>query len=365
MRLLPCLAAHLAFFAAGRGARGRLVLWLAAACLVGEAGEAHAQDRRRAQREIAADSATPTPSYGEAARGLGRVRRPRRKAPVRRSARPPVVKNDSGEVEAIEEVDTDAAAVVGTSDGPDTWWGDAWPVWDRVMDSFTARPVRKHTVNTLISHRSAYGIGQNPLWNAFGIDGFNSVGLGVRVGILDQLDVGVERWGNQLSHDTYEFDVRGQLLSQNKFAIDLGLRVGATWFAQEHANDAAGALVEMMVGRLFFSRLYTGFNLIYHSSSSGPYKTDADSHSSMAVQLLADMRITSGFALAAEVTPAVAGYHLRYPVITVGPRFVTNRHTFTIAWSNTSYFSTDSIVVNTDRINPKYWKLGFHLTREL
>lgn len=347
-------------------------LWLAP----GE--DAHAQARRRrTQREVAADSVTPAPAYGSAARGLARERRRGAAPVVRRRGPPPAPKNDSGDVEAVEDVET--ASVEGSPDGPSTWWGDAWPVWDRVLDGYTARPVRRHTVNTYISHRSSYGIWEKPLWNAFGIDGFNNVGLGVRVGIFDRLDLGAMRFGNTLGHDTYEFDVRGQLLEQAHFHLDLGLRLGFSWFAQEQRDDASGLFAELMVGRLLFDRVYAGLNLLYHSSSSGAMKTDTDAKASVALQAMLAWRINGGLSLAMEVTPSIAGYKARTPVVTFGPRFITNRHTFAIVLSDTPYFSTDAIVANAaatrpsnpagttfkSPMKPSSLRLGFHITREL
>lgn len=337
-----------------------LGLWLA------PARDAAAQAvRRRPQREVSAEGQTPAPAFGNAARGLARERRRPAAPVVRVGGAEPMPKNDSGEVEAIEGVES-ASVEAGTADGPNTWWGDAWPVWDRVLDAYTPRPVRKHTVNFAISHRSTDGILRDPLHGAFGIDAFNNVGLGVRVGILDRLDVGVERWGNRnLGHATYEFDVRGHVLEQKSFALDLGVRLGLSWFEQQGSPDAAGVFVQAMLGRLLFDRVYTGLNLLFHSSSSAPHKTGLDAKASMALQAAVDWRVMSGLSVALEVTPSIAGYMMRYPDITLGPRFVTNRHTFAIVLSTTSYFSADTIVVNSDKINPRDWKLGFHITREL
>ena len=338
-----------------------LGLWLATAF------DAAAQPRRRlTQREVAADSQTPAPAYGSAARGLARERRRSAAPVVRRRGPPPVPKNDSGEVEAIEDIES-ASVESGAADGPSTWWGDAWPVWDRILDAYTPRPVRKHTVNTIISHRSKYGIWDDPLFNAFGIDGFNNVGLGVRVGLFERLDLGAMRWGadDSLGHDTYEFDVRGQLLAQEQFHVDLALRLGYSWYAQKQRNDASGVLAELMLGRLLFNRVYTGLNVIFHSSSSSRTKTDLDPKASIALQAALAWRINGGLSVALEVTPNVAGYKMSRPDITFGPRFITNRHTFAIVLSDTEHFSTDAIVVNAPSIRPSQLKLGFHITREL
>lgn len=268
---------------------------------------------------------------------------------------------------ADEEVIEAADVVVGPKKpGPETWWGDSWPAWDRVVDAMTARTVRKHTFGTLISHRNYGGFTQRPFHSLFGFDsGLLKVGLGVRFGILNDLDVGILRFnGTSEVFNTYEMDARYNILSQNKFGVDLALRVGLSWFEQYHHSDALGAFVQLLLDRLLFNRVLVGGGLLFHSNSSGPKKSSSDTNSSAALQVYADYRIYDGMSFATELTQNIAGYHLKAPVVTFGPRFITNRHTFSIVLSNSQYTGADGIVTGSDRSFGK-WVLGFNITREL
>ena len=266
--------------------------------------------------------------------------------------------------EDIEEIETTQVQVA--AQGPQTWWGDAWPSWDRVVDAYTARTVRRRTFGTLISHRNFGGFTQKPFHTLFGFDaGSLKVGLGLRYGILDDLDVGILRL-NATSElfNTYEFDARYNFLSQANYGVDLALRVGLSWFEQYHANDASGFFAQLLMDRIVFNRVMLGGGLLMHTSSSGPQKSTTDTHMSAALQAYMDWRIYDGMSFALEITPHIAGYGLKAPVITFGPRFITNRHTFSIVMTNSQYTGADGIITGSNRSFSR-WLLGFNITREL
>ena len=268
------------------------------------------------------------------------------------------------EVEQIESVDVAEASPAETED----WYGEAWPQFDRILDHYTARTSRKHEFSTLISHRNSEGVIRNPLRDLLGFDGGGlKIMLGLRFGLFDFLDVGITRQNGTVEvFDTYEFDARWQILNQTskKHPVDLALRAGISWFNQPTTN-AAGFFAQAIVDRLFANRFLVTAGAIYHSSSSGPNKSDADASSTTALYLAGDLRLLDSLSLAAEVTFALAGYHDTYPTISIGPRIITNRHTFGFVLSNSQYMSTDSLIANTYRIDPRDWVLGFHITREI
>jgi hypothetical protein len=125
-----------------------------------------------------------------------------------------------------------------------------------------------------------------------------------------------------------------------------------------------GVLVQLLMDRLVLDRLFVGGGLLFHSNSSGAKKSATDVHTSAAVQAYADVRLYDGMSLGLELTQPIAGYHLKYPVFTFGPRFITNRHTFAIVMSNSQYTNADGIITGTDRSFGN-WVLGFNITREL
>lgn len=287
-----------------------------------------------------------------------------KEAPKKAAPAPAPAPAAAEEVEQVESVEVTEASTSGGED----WYGDAWPQFDRILDLYTARSSRKHEFSTLISHRNAEGVIRNPLRDLLGFDGGGlKIMLGLRFGLFDFLDIGIARINGTVEvFDTYEFDARWQILNQTakKHPVDLALRAGLSWFNQPNSN-AAGFFVQAMVDRLFFHRLLATAGAIYHSSSTGPNKSDSDASGTTGLYIAGDLRLIDSLSIAAEVTFALAGYHDTYPIISFGPRIVTNRHTFGFVISNSQYMSTDGIIANTYRINPRDWVLGFHITREI
>lgn len=324
----------------------------------------YASERYQTRGANRAGKIVPRPVRKSAPMSLpGAARTPPSKNPAA-NKKAAVANDDDDEVEVIDEVQTKSEKDLS---GPSTWWGDAYPLENRILDALTPRTVRKHTFNTLITHRNNGGWLRDPFQSLFGFDkGALKVGLALRFGILDNLDIGALRVNGTIEvFDTYEFDARWNILQQDKFAIDLAVRAGLTWFAQPRANDAVGAMAQFMLGRLIANRVYLGASLLYHSSSSGPVKSNKDISSSAALQIYGDFRLTGGFAWPVELTYAIAGYRLPNPILTTGPKWMTNRHSFAIVLSNSQYFTGDGLITNSNRFNPRDWVLGFHITREL
>ncbi|HET6347368.1 MAG TPA: DUF5777 family beta-barrel protein, partial [Myxococcota bacterium] len=269
------------------------------------------------------------------------------------------------EVESIESADVQVADEGG---GGDDLYGDAWPVFDRIIDGYTAKTVRKGTLNTLIAHRNSAAWSNDPTHRFFGFDGGSlKVALGLRLGLTDHLDFGALRMnGTAEAYDTYEFDVRYHFLRQEKSGLDMAVRAGITWFFHnEGVKDAAGALLQVLMSRIIKHRLILGGGLLYHTSSSGPAKSPLDSKSSTAVMVFADIRFFEWMSLSAEYTQALAGYHVENACIAMATRFITNRHTFSIVLSNTQWMTADGIITNSARSGLSNYILGFNITREI
>ncbi len=275
------------------------------------------------------------------------------------------------EDEPIEEIeDVDVAPVSSTA----AWYSPAYPVVDRSVNLMHARTTRRGSLVLVVDHRTrqAFATGESAADNLkqtffdfFGFDaGALKIGLGLRYGILDELDVGVYRLnGTAEIFDVYELDLKYRPLSQEKYAIDLAVRAGVTWFSQPKADDAAGGFGQLLIGRRFFDRLSIGTGLLFHSESSNEFKTNRDDAWSLAVPAWVDIRILSFLAWNVEIYANVAGYGSKYPAFASSVKFITNRHTFSLILSNTQYTSADGIVSNTDR-DFDHLVVGFQIVRE-
>ena len=248
------------------------------------------------------------------------------------------------------------------------WFGPGAPQLERVLDHYTARVSRAHTFTTLIAHRNRAGILEAPGRDLVGFDsGGLKVGLGLRYGVADRVDFGVYRMnGTYERYDTYEFDARVQLFRQDEHLLDLALRTGYSVFVDPDRPAASGYFMQLIADRLAFERWLLGGGIIYHSSSSSAYKGKQDAGSTTAFYAFSELRLLDWLAADIEVTVPMAGYAQNFPAIVLGPRILTNRHTFALVVANTQFFSTDSIITGSDKIQGRSaWLLGFHITREI
>ncbi len=265
-----------------------------------------------------------------------------------------------------------SADAVEMLDGPslsprEDFFGEAYPSLDRTLDQLNAHMLRRHSFGSLIAHRNQEGAFVSPFNDLLGFDGGGlKIILGLRYGITDFLDIGALRQNGTVENfDTWELDSRLRLFDQaSGKPFDLTVRLGVDWFNGPNYN-AAGFFTQLLVARVVAQRARVGGGVLFASSSSGPTKSDNDAKQSAAVMLQGDVRLLGSLDLAAEFTYTVAGFHERFPVITVGPKIVSNRHTFSWVLSNSQYMTADSLVTNTYRGKFKQWVLGFHITREI
>jgi hypothetical protein len=265
----------------------------------------------------------------------------------------------AGDIEEIESAD------VQPMTDQDSWYDVAFPEFDRVFNTLTARTTRPKTVFFGVVHRTEKRVAKDPFYNYLGFDsGGLKIGIQARYGIMEGFDAGFARLnGTNEAFDTYEFDGRFQLLKQKDGICDLAIRVGGTWFAEED-NQALAYFGQLLVDRVVANRLMVSGGLLYHSDSSGPRKRDIDTNYSLAASFAADLRLSAMLAFDVEITTALSGFKEQYPAFTLGPKVITNRHTFALVLSNTQYVLADGIVANSYRDMPKVI-IGFNITREL
>ena len=268
--------------------------------------------------------------------------------------------------EVIEEVEP----VIVTDGGffPSAFDGDAAVRRDRGVNVLTARPVRKKALVLFIDHRPYQSLfsGEDVFFDYLGLDGGNlKVGLGLRYGILDALDVGFIRLsdGRTVAFDTYELNARYAFLRQERHHIDAALLAGLTWFAQKDRDDAVGGFAQLFVDRVFFDMLLVGVGFGFHSDSSSDEKAVDDDAFSGAILGLVEWRMIRQLALTAEVAANVFGYDQKWPVLSFAIKVLTSRHVFSLILTNTQFILSDGIVANAWR-DPSDWVFGFRIARE-
>ncbi len=282
---------------------------------------------------------------------------------------------DVGDVEVTASSDQKKGFFPTEFDGPDALKRD------RGINILTARVTRPMALTLVIDHRPymklAADEAEDVFFNYLGLDGGNlKVGLGLRFGIIEGLDVGLYRLndGGTVPWDTYELDARYAFLKQEKFFVDASVRAGISWFSIKNADDAVGGYGEIFVDRIFFDMLLVGVGFQFHSSSTNDVKKneeDGDDPYSGAILGVIEWRMIKQLAFVAEVAASVVGYGADYgnskrpsiPASSLGLKVLTRRHTFAFMISNTQFINADGIVANS-------WRdfgdviFGFQIMRE-
>ena len=288
-------------------------------------------------------------------------------APVPQPAPPQAAKPSENDIEVLSEV----VDLQETQDPAAGWYGKGFPEPIRILALPTARVVRKGGFDFVIDHRSSSPIynkdSKQPfadMWNNFlGFDSPIQVGLGLRYGVIDNLDVGLYRAGSSFATDTYEFDARYQALHQENMGIDLAARAGVTWFSQPNVEDAHGFFGQLLATRLIANRILVSAGALYHSNSTNDSKYNQSKKWSTAGALGVEARLAAPVAIDAELVSCVAGYCSKNPAFSAGVKYFTNRHTFALVCGNTQYITADGYLTDTDRQWSKL-VIGFNITRE-
>ncbi len=267
------------------------------------------------------------------------------------------------DIERIEDVtDVEVVSTTGGFDGPNV------ARVDRAVNQFTARPIRAGALVFVVDHRTrqSFLAGKEALWrDYFGLDaGGLKIGLGLRFGILDDLDVGLYRLnGTSEVFDSYELDARYRILDQPGYGLDLAVRAGVTAFVHPGDIYAAGYLGQLMLDRVFSDELLVGLSVMFHSDSSNDVKSVDDTEWSLGLGAQIEWRFLDWLAWDLEVGVNLAGYGSDWPALATSIKILSHRHTFSIVFSNTQYMGADGQVANT-------WRgfddliLGFQITRE-
>ena len=291
-------------------------------------------------------------------------------APVPTEAEEEVPSNDDEPeeaVEVIEEIEV-VAAVDADESGffPSEFDGVNAIRRDRGVNVFTARTTRKQALVFTVDHRPFENLfsGEDAFFNFLGLDGNLKIGLGLRYGIIDGLDVGMVRLNDAgVLFDAYEWDLRWGFLRQEKHHIDASVRAGVTWFSQKDAKDAAGGFVQAFVDRVFFDMLLVGLGFAFHSSSTNDDKLSTDAAYSGAILGVVEWRMVRWLAWTAEVSASVMGYRSDWPALAFAVKFLTHRHSFSLILTNTQFIAADGIVSNSGRDFTEI-VFGFQIIRE-
>jgi Membrane bound beta barrel domain (DUF5777) len=246
-----------------------------------------------------------------------------------------------------------------------------YPRIERAVNVMNARTTRARALNFLVDHRTLQPFQTNAFQDWVGFDaGGLRIGLSLRYGILDNLEVGAERLSNGFdTYDTYQFDVKYWALNCDRFFVDVAVRAGATWYAVPQAPDSGGGFAQLIVSRSLREYLWVSSGLLYHSNatnkdraSQDPLRSSGQAYA-LAIPVALEVRLQTFLAWDAEASFNVAGYHSKYPVLSTAFKIISNRHTFALIMSNSQYITADGLVANTS-LGIHDLIVGFTITRE-
>ena len=247
---------------------------------------------------------------------------------------------------------------------PDDWNLDSYAPDDRGVNVTTPASIPPKNILILIMHRARESFTEDTCKNYFGFDaGGLKIGLGLRYGAFDRLDLGMLRLnGTAETFDTYEFDCRYRFLDQTTHHLSLAIRSGVSWFKQPDDEDASGFFAQLLAARKCGKRLLLGTGVLYHTDSSGDRKSTEDDDTSAAVLGSVEFRLIPWLALDAELVVNMSGYGEERPAFSSSVKCYTHGHTFSLVVSNTQNVGADGIVTNAWRKNDDLI-LGFNITR--
>jgi hypothetical protein len=191
-----------------------------------------------------------------------------------------------------------------------------YPRIERAVNLMNARTTRARALNFLVDHRTLQPFQTNAFRDWVGFDaGGLRIGLTLRYGILDNLEVGVERLSNGFdAYDTYQFDVKYWALRSDRYFVDAAVRAGGTWYAVPQAPDSGGGFAQLIVSRSLREYLWLSSGLLYHSNATNETRASQDPLRSsgqayaLAIPVALEVRLQTFLAWDAEASFNVAGY---------------------------------------------------------
>jgi hypothetical protein len=266
--------------------------------------------------------------------------------------------------EAIEEIDSPQIFTLWLNP-------DNYPRIERAVNVPNAQTTRARALNLLVDHRGFEPFQKHAFQDFMGFDaGGLKIGLQLRYGITDHLEVGAQRLSNGTDdYDTYQFDLKYWILPAASAFVDVAARAGGTWYESPTGPDSGGAFGQLLVSRSFREYLWLGTGLFYHSNASNTARRGPDGRRAagqayaLAVPAALEVRLQTFLAFDAEACFNVAGYHAKYPVVSAALKFISFRHTFSLVFSNSQYIGADGLVANSER-GIHELVFGFTITRE-
>lgn len=242
------------------------------------------------------------------------------------------------------------------------WYSEAYHSSDRLLNVMLAQTMHPGRLQFNILHRTTVPFTTSPLRDFAGFDNGLKVGIGLRYGVFDGLDIGFLRVNGILEpFDVYEYDVRVRAVEYKGFAT--GVRVGVTTF-YEPEFWSSGWFMQIGMEKRFFDRLLFAINTSYHSDSSYFNKTEDDVDASCNVGGGMEVRINDWVSLNGDILYTLVGFRRKFPVFAAGPKFHSHRHTFAVVMTNSSQMSFDGLLANTQYGEFDEFLLGFNITRE-
>jgi hypothetical protein len=246
----------------------------------------------------------------------------------------------------------------------DTWNPTNCAFADRAFAILYPRVAPQGSLIVSIDHRANQPLDRQPFSSMLGFDSGNlTIGLGVRYSVLDSLDIGLKRYNATLTdYDVYEFGPRYQLLSEDQSFADVAAGAGATWFDAETRSDEWGGMAQLLAGKTLLRRLYVTTGAMYYSRPSALTTEPDGPDYSVAVLASANLQMLSRLALVTEWSIPVAGVWEGDPAWSVGPKYFSWGHTFSVLVSNAHSISDDRLAAGAAKRNHPI--IGFTITRQ-
>ncbi len=240
---------------------------------------------------------------------------------------------------------------------------DAHICQDRCLTFFLPQTIPYKSFLLTIDHRGSSPAFENPFRDFMGFDnGGLKISLGLRYSPIEKLDVGFRRSNNVYEPwDTYEFDGRYKIFDESTQLVDGAAIGGFTWFYQDNSQDASGFYMSGLLGKSFKDLFYLSSGIIIHTNSTYMTKQLTDDASTTAIPITFIFSPKAGLSLEAEMALPVLGYRASNPSYSIGAKYATWRHSFSILFTTSQYTTFDGVVTGAGQMDKPV--LGFLITR--
>lgn len=235
---------------------------------------------------------------------------------------------------------------------------------NRVLNQYRGMGLPLGVIQLIMTARPSLPFLDCPGSSALGLDIDPAIGMGIRMGIWDGIDLGVLR-NRSKDFAVYEADIRVTFLDQSWAPVTLAVRGGAAFFARKYSSTGSAGFAELIVERTFWDRVLLLSTLAFHGDSTSSTKNATDINETIGVGSAVEVAVFDWLLLSADAMYGVSGYRERFLTFAVGPKLLAGNFSFAALVTSNDYVTLDGLIANTPRGALDKYLVGINVTGEI